>query len=140
MTGQMDVLFHLDDTILAALAGFTEILRFLVLQTLVQELLKCVYCVIHLLHKTDGYILKATIHYTTVAQIFNPQFAVWRSQVSKSHCQSVDFGQLELTDFTENYVVYNGHILRFIFYFNFFFASNHDFIHLENMFDIFSRF
>lgn len=55
---QMDVLFHLDDTILTALDSFTEILPFLALQTLVQELLKCVHRIIHLLHKTDGYMLK----------------------------------------------------------------------------------
>lgn len=52
----MDVLFHLDDTILTPLDGFTEILPFLALQTLVQELLKCVHRIIHLLHERDEYI------------------------------------------------------------------------------------
>ncbi len=64
MIGQRDVLFHLDDTILAALDGFTEILLFLALQTLVQELLKCVHRIIHLLHETDEYISLRQEHAT----------------------------------------------------------------------------
>lgn len=34
--------------------------------------------------------------------------------VAENHSQSPDFGQLELTDYTENCVVYHGHRLQFL--------------------------
>ncbi len=64
----------------------------------------------------------------TFAQIFAPIYSLDVSTlVAGSHHWSEDFGQLELTDFTENHVVYHGHRLIF------FLALDFNSIHLEDI-------
>lgn len=75
----------------------------------------------------------------TFAQIVDLVLQIYVSTiVAESVCQFVDFGQFELTDFTESRLVYDGHRRRLLFYS--FRLCFHPARRCQNMFDILSQF